>query len=297
MRIEVFGVLACVVMSTLAWPAREQPAPHAAGAVIHDGELSRLRAHFDSVDRELRRADVSTLTDSQRASRQRIIAWLRDYRHAGIFPRNDRFPAKAMPYFRDSRGVPCAMAYLVAQSGRQDIVDHIASTRNNAFIRELADDRDLVRWVDSVGLTLDEAARIQPQYQADPETTVDASYALATVIVSGAALTTTGLNAVAPSVTSGLIGVVTGGAATLTGLAILVSGTQTTNDKDTAKLAAANLVAGTLSLGLGIRGIAVARRKGASATNHKRQASFIHTPAVVPGRYGPQVALSFSSRF
>ena len=297
MKIGVAVIFACVVMTAFTSPNPQLPAADAAVAVSHEGEQSRLRAHFDSVDRELRLADTSDLTDTQQASRRTIIAWLRDYRHAGIFPRNDRFPDNAMPFFRDSQGALCAMAYLVARSGRQDIVDHIASTRNNAFIRELADDRALVRWVDSVGLTLDEAARIQPQYQADPETSVDASYALATVIVSGVALTTTGLNAVAPSATSGWIGVVTGSAAALTGLAIFVSGTQTTNDKDTAKLATANLVAGGLSLGLGIRGIAVARRKAASATTDRREASLILAPAVVPGRNGPELALTFRGRF
>jgi Domain of unknown function (DUF4440) len=43
-------------------------------------------------------------------------------------------------------------------------VDRIAMTRNNAFIVELADDPALRAWLDSVGLSVKEAARSQPTY-------------------------------------------------------------------------------------------------------------------------------------
>lgn len=70
-----------------------------------------------------------------------------------------------MPFFRDGRGALCAMAYLIQRSGRRDLVDRIALTRNNAFIAELADDPELRVWLDSVGLSAAEAARVQPTYQ------------------------------------------------------------------------------------------------------------------------------------
>lgn len=54
-----------------------------------------------------------------------------------------------MPFFRDSRGVLCAMAYLIDRSGRGDLVDRVTSTRNNAFIPELAGDPELRTWLDS----------------------------------------------------------------------------------------------------------------------------------------------------
>ena len=101
-------------------------------------EVARLRAHFDSVDAELRHATALQLTPSQRAARATLIGWLREYRDAGRFPRNDRFPALAMPFFRDGHGALCAMAYLIDLSGRGDLVDRIAMTRNYAFIAELA---------------------------------------------------------------------------------------------------------------------------------------------------------------
>lgn len=98
-------------------------------------EVVRLRAHFDSVDEELRSADVSRLSTAQRAMRGQLIAWLREYRDAGQFPENDRFANRMVPFFRDSHGTLCAMAYLIDRSGRGDIVDKVASTRNNAYPR------------------------------------------------------------------------------------------------------------------------------------------------------------------
>jgi Domain of unknown function (DUF4440) len=130
-------------------------------------EVARLRAHFDSVDAELRHAKALQFTPSQRRARATLIGWLQKYRDAGKFPRNDRFPELAMPFFRDVHGALCAMAYLIERSGRRDLVDRIALTRNNAFIAELANDAELRVWLDSVGLTVTEAARIQPTYSFD----------------------------------------------------------------------------------------------------------------------------------
>ena len=77
-----------------------------------------------------------------------------------------------MPYFRDGDGALCAMAYLIERSGRPDLVDRIARTRNNAFIAELANDPALRAWLDSVGLSVTEAARIQPTYVPKVEASV-----------------------------------------------------------------------------------------------------------------------------
>jgi hypothetical protein len=146
--------------------------PRGAGAVPPTGpealarrlEVARLRAHFDSVDAELRRAKALRLTPGQRAARAALIGWLQEYRDAGRFPRNDRFPELALPFFRDGNGALCAMAYLIDRSGRRDLVYRIVRTRNNAFIAELADDPALRVWLDSVGVSVAEAARIQPTY-------------------------------------------------------------------------------------------------------------------------------------
>jgi hypothetical protein len=165
-------------------------------------QILRLQAHFDSVDCELRAAPNSW-TRTQRTTRAELIEWLRAYRDAGSFPRNDLFPDRSVPYFRDGRGTLCAMAYLIDRSGRGDLVDRIARTRNNAFIRELADDASLVQWLEGVGLTVAEAARIQPTYGGDfgerYEERVSSRYAFQSLAASGLALATVGANIAAPN--------------------------------------------------------------------------------------------------
>jgi hypothetical protein len=188
-------------------------------------ESVRLRAHFDSVDQELRSRDASGLTDQQRAMRNQLISWLRDYRNAGRFPENDKFADRAMPFFRDSHGTLCAMAYLVDRSGRGDIVDHIAKTRNNAFIRELTDDQALVAWLETSGLTVDEVARIQPMYGSpviiDNEKRVSPNYAILSMGLSGVSLGSLGFNVFTPTWTSGGVGLAAGVATIIAGAAHL----------------------------------------------------------------------------
>jgi hypothetical protein len=50
------------------------------------------------------------------------------------------------------------------RTGYGRVVDHVASRRNNATVFELADEPGLGDWLDRQGITLAEAARIQPTY-------------------------------------------------------------------------------------------------------------------------------------
>ncbi len=58
------------------------------------------------------------------------------------------------------------MAHLIEVSGHGDLVQRVAAIRNHAFVRELAGDEELGEWLRAHGLTLAEAARIQPTYDA-----------------------------------------------------------------------------------------------------------------------------------
>jgi hypothetical protein len=66
--------------------------------------------------------------------------------------------------FRDEHRTLCAMGYLIASTGRTNIVDDVARHNNYAYIPQLAGDLRLQSWLDSTGLTVQEAARIQPAY-------------------------------------------------------------------------------------------------------------------------------------
>src|SRR6266508_2888718 len=80
-------------------------------------ETARIRTHLATVEAELRSKDVSALTATQRAARARNLAVLHEYWVRGVFPVNTDFPGRRIPYFVDRYGTPCAMAYLIEQSG------------------------------------------------------------------------------------------------------------------------------------------------------------------------------------
>jgi hypothetical protein len=261
-------------------------------------EVTRLRAHFDSVDIELRQHSGFGLTAAQRRSRGTLIGWLREYRNAGRFPINDQFPRRTLPFFRDSRGTLCAMAYLIQRTGRGGLVDRIARARNNAFIPELADNPDLRFWLDSVGLSLAEAARIQPFYEPPPEPSdrnVSAGYALTSIAVSGASLATLGLNLFSPSKPAAWAGVAAGSAALIAG-AVKLDG-----PGDTDQVAAANLIAGLGALTGGLyRLLNPQAARPLERPASRDRVSKVHialSPFVVPPSGTPRLGLAVRTSF
>lgn len=131
-------------------------------------DVARIQQHLATVEQELRLRDVSHLSPAQRAARRRAIARLQQYRNAGRFPHNHDFPNRRVPYFVDTHGTLCAMAYLIAESGHRELVDAVARARNNATVFELAADPTLgpalADWLARNGMTVEEAARVQPAY-------------------------------------------------------------------------------------------------------------------------------------
>ena len=132
------------------------------GDALH---LPRIHAHFDSVLVELRQADVRELSDVQRERRATLIARLERYRNRGLFPHNYDFPGQAVPYFVDPKtGTLCAVAHLMASTGRRDLVNRVAAMKNNVWVRQLESDAPFQSWLRKHGLTIEEAARIQVPY-------------------------------------------------------------------------------------------------------------------------------------
>jgi hypothetical protein len=264
------------------------------------GEVVRLRAHFDSVDRELRVADVSHLSAAQKEMRGKLVSWLRDYRNAGRFPENDRFANAMVPFFRDSHGTLCAMAYLIDRSGRGDIVNKIAATRNNAYIQELVYDAELVAWLDASGLTVDEAARIQPTYGGGGgvimvnanEDRVSRPYAILSMGLGSLSMGATGLNLFAPSRASGGVGL-------LSGAATLVAGLDRLHDSGgNKKMAQADLAVGSVAVASALYSLMIKAkpmRRTAVAQTPAREASW--TPRLdVTGAAG-RVGVGIQARF
>jgi hypothetical protein len=267
----------------------------------HDREVVRLRAHFAQVDRELTARDVSRLSAAQRRARETHIARLRAYAAAGVFPKNTRHPGAYVPYFVDDVGTRCAMAFLIEQSGAGDYVALVAARMNYAYVGAIARDAELGaalrEWLDTNGLMLDEAARIQPAYGGDPCCTIPddppATVATSYKVGSGAAVVT-GLSTIALNASllrfglsrraGGWIGVGVGTAGFLLGASALDNG----DEYATWRLLNGGI--GVVAVGVGLHALL-----GSAPAEPTHVASrFTGAPWVAPdGRSGILVNVSF----
>lgn len=131
-------------------------------------EIRRVQGHLDRALSLLAHAETSDLSTSQRRARQLHMAELRRYRDAGEFPKNRDYPQGLRPTFVDDEGTHCALAHLIAATGESELVARIAGSQNHAYVRELAMDTELASWLRKNGLSVAEAARIQPGYSVTP---------------------------------------------------------------------------------------------------------------------------------
>lgn len=125
-------------------------------------ERTILRAHYQRVVRELLAANPALDAETM-AARRRTIEGLRAYHEAGEFGRSlgqDQAGHRAF-LFVDEAGRRCAVAELLHLWGEDDLVESVRESDNEAMVQELGNHPELVAWLDRVGLTLEEAIRIQ----------------------------------------------------------------------------------------------------------------------------------------
>lgn len=232
---------------------------------------------------------VGSLRPHQRSGRADLIAWLREYRNAGVFPHNDGFADNATPIFRDRSGVLCAMAFLIARSGREDIVDRIAHTNNLALISDVEQDSGLVSWLDSVGLSLAEASRIQPNYQPPAGTVfkkdaITPTYAIASILVSGTAIGTAFLNIADATKPRAWAGLMSGAGAIALGLGNLDG-----SSAATPQVALVDMVVGSAALVVGLRSLRKSSHSRLALADHGGTISVI--PAILNTGSKPQLGI------
>ncbi len=128
-----------------------------------EAERIRVRAHLEAAYAEVAAHSVGDLSPTQRDARERVLADLRAYIDAEVYPTN-LASAERTPIFVDPFGVRCAMAAVIEASGGGALVERIARDHLYAHIADLDQDAELARWLEDHGLTLAEAARIQPGY-------------------------------------------------------------------------------------------------------------------------------------
>jgi hypothetical protein len=92
------------------------------------------------------------------ARRAQMIAWLRDYGEAGVYPTDAL--GRPTSVFRDAKGVRCPMAELIHRSGRADLVDQVVTTNNKLRLADV-EDGALHDWMMASGLTIEEIAMVQ----------------------------------------------------------------------------------------------------------------------------------------
>ncbi len=148
-----------VLALCLPFVAQEPPSQ----AVRESLETQRARAqlHYRTVADELRAVDVAQLAPDRAALRAELIGALDRYAERADFGIASRDADGRPATFVDDGGRRCAVAELLHASGRDDVVERVHATHNAAWIGELAQDAELVDWLDRHGLTLFEAARIQ----------------------------------------------------------------------------------------------------------------------------------------
>jgi hypothetical protein len=86
------------------------------------------------------------------------------YRDRGLFPQNEgQCQIRAVPIFVDRSDTACAVGHLMRLSGWKQSVAIIQAAKNLVYVPE-SSNTAVARWIQLSGLTLEEAALIQPGY-------------------------------------------------------------------------------------------------------------------------------------
>jgi len=125
-------------------------------------EDERIRNHLENTEVQMRKVDCSNMSDEMKLAREEKINLLHEYWKMGKFPINTEHKQKYLPHIKDEFGTPCAMAYLIEESGDKQLVQELQKT-NNVFIEDVHEGK-LIDWIITSGITKEEACQIQPSY-------------------------------------------------------------------------------------------------------------------------------------
>lgn len=269
-------------------------------------EVSRLRAHFDSVVTEMSSARTDRLDATQRARRALLVTELQRYRNAGSFPENRDFAGRAVPYFVDKKtGAICAVGHLLVTSGRGDIVAAVSSADNNVLVSQLAGNLKFRAWLDSVGISLAEAGRIQVPYMdgEEPgriqiERTPNMGYVAGSAAATGTSLAAAMWNATVNKSGRGEMASFLGIGAGAISIAWGAAGPQ--SGYAPGYVRAGSIVSGTLSMMIGARGLhrrnVLAQRETTAKATARAAARTSVTPLLVTDQ-ASGAGISVSIRF
>jgi hypothetical protein len=126
----------------------------------------REQVHLAYVEQVLRAVPLENFPPILRAERMKNLDRLHEYRVRSMFPRNPQTTAR--PCFIDNDGNIC-VGYLVERSSGRAAAEAISDRYRHAFIDEMNSPL-LEQWIAGSGLTITEAAMIQPVLLAPVKT-------------------------------------------------------------------------------------------------------------------------------
>lgn len=133
-----------------------------AGNVDFESDRDLIQFHLEQVVSNLREESLTTWTNEQLNNRLQLLDVLESYASRKIFPTN-LYHSKRTPYFIDDFGVHCAVGYLIAQSGNEELALEISKEFNYDYIEDI-ESVEMLFWAEKFGFTLDELKWIQPGY-------------------------------------------------------------------------------------------------------------------------------------
>ena len=126
-------------------------------------QQTQIQQHLKFVHDFLEQRSDLHLSHQQLRNRQQALSLLYAYTQAGQFPTHNQKVAQRTPRFIDHRGVPCAVAQLLQQTGSSKLAETVNDQFEYAQVAQI-DNQELQHWAEAHGLSLLECALIQPQY-------------------------------------------------------------------------------------------------------------------------------------
>ena len=103
--------------------------------------------------------------DARHINLRRLAA----YRDRGRIPLNEAQSPRPVPIFVDEHDTACAVGHLMRESGLKAEVDDIHAVNNGIYVPDLSTGA-VAQWILTSGLTMEEAALIQPGYSGPSPT-------------------------------------------------------------------------------------------------------------------------------
>ena len=127
-----------------------------------DRDTDLIQYHLKQVVSNLRLRTSDSWSSMQFKNRLHLLDVLENYAKRKVFPTN-LYHATRTPYFIDDFGVHCAVGYLIAQSGNEELAIEISKKFNYNYIEDI-ESIEMLIWAEKFGFTLDELKWIQPGY-------------------------------------------------------------------------------------------------------------------------------------